>query len=296
MASWYRILRSAQVTLSQRFTVDEVPTDATGPVTVDVKRLDGTTVTSGTATHPGELGLYTFAPPAQPLVDIQTVDWTGTFGGVPIVIRDIAEIVGGFVFDLGTARTRYKLPVAKYSVAHLSTRRTQVEQECEAICFGIAGGRLPSPRAAWVPRFARVTVSGRGTRELLAPHLMVRTIRAVQVAGIAWSQLDVSAVTVSSSGVLTRLFNSPWPVGAQNITLEYEYGMDLPPTEISEAAMYRLRSLLSAADTIIDERAISYNIADGGVYRLSTPSAKRTGVPSIDAVYERNGLSVGAFA
>jgi hypothetical protein len=44
------------------------------------------------------------------------------------------------------------------------------------------------------------------------------------------------------------------------------------------------------AKTGVPDRAISFQVADGGSYRLAMPGAYSTGIPEIDAVYARYSL------
>ena len=274
MPSLIRILQTTQVTVSHTFKVDETATDAAGSVTATVKRLDGTAVASGSATH-GATGVYTYVPPASALLDAWTLDWAGTVAGAAIAVRDYIEQVGGFYFDLAEARSVLSLDGNAYSTATLAAKRTQIEQECDAITF-----------QSFVPRFTRVALSGNDTPYLGTPHGQLRTLRAVTVSGTAWSAPDVAAVGLGEA-MLVRDSGAIWPRGTRNIVVEYEYGADYPPLEISEKAILRLRSTASTGKSNVPERALSFSIGDGGVYRISTPSRQRTGIPDIDAVYER---------
>jgi hypothetical protein len=283
--SLIRILRTAQVTLTHTWYVDETPTDAAGSVTVTVKRLDGTTLASGTAAHPG-VGQYTFTPPAQAQVETYTVDWAGSVAGVTVTARDIVEVVGGFLFGLAEARGKPPpLDVTKYPTTLLASKRIEVEEECELICG-----------QAFVPRFARVVLDGSGTDGLVLPTVNVRAVRAVSVAGTAWAPAEVSALGASDSGVVWRPAGAAWPAGHGNVIMEFEHGMEYPPETIREAAMVRLRTRLNSTDTSVPYRAISWSAQDGGVYRLSTPSRQRTGIPDVDAAYDRFPAGVGGFA
>ena len=282
--SLVRVLRTAAVTLTHTFTVDEVPTDATGNVTATLKRLDGTVVNTATAGHPGDPGVYTYVLPAQSQLDVLTLDWSCTLGGSSILsVRDQVEIVGGFLFSPAEARAAHKQLLSSHTTwptIGLATKGVLVEQECERIC-----------RQAFVPRFARIALSGNNTPSVgipqTLPHTMLRTLRAVSVGGVTWSAPDVAAVGLSDTGVLTRPGGAIWPAGQRNIIVELEYGWDLPPEEVRDAAILRLRSRLTSTTSGIPDRAQSFSVADGGVYRLSTPSAERTGIPDVDAVYAR---------
>jgi hypothetical protein len=280
-----RVMVTSAVTLAHTFSVDAAPADPTSSVTVTVKRLDGTAVTSGTATQgtPSD-GIYTFPLPAQATLDTLTVDWTGTLGGAAFTARDFVEIVGGFIFDLPRAYSmRPVLDPAKYPLEMVADARTEVEQICERICG-----------QAFVPRFSRVALSGRGQARLAIPrsahhgHTMIRQVRAVTVAGVAWSAPDVAAVGFTDTGYLYRPGLVPWPQGFRNIVVEFEHGLDYPPEEISTNGIVHMRTRLTPADTTVPYRALSFTAVEGGVYRLSTPSAERTGIPEVDAAYGRH--------
>jgi hypothetical protein len=283
-----RVLVTTRVTLSHTFQVDGVGTDAAAAVNVTVKRLDGTAVTSGAATV-GTVGdgIYTFELPESAVLDTYTVDWTGTFGGAAVTVRDYVEVVGGFLFGLAEARSmRPPLDATKYPYPMLAEKRIEVEQIAERI----AG-------VAFVPRFERVVLSGRGRRELVVPRLMLRAIRAVRVDGTNWGALDVSGVSFTPSGVLTRLWGSVWPAGSGNIVLEYEHGLDMPAEEARTAGKVHLRSRLTLGDTAVPYRAVSFTFGpEGGVYRMSTPGKDRTGIPEVDAAYLGQQIDVGGFA
>lgn len=280
-----RVLVTTQVTLSHTFAVDEAPTDAAGAVTVTVKRLDGTTIDTATATHPGPAGVYQYVLPARPAVDVLTVDWSGSVAGAAVTVRDIAEVVGGFLFSAGEARQEHKsLTAAAYPPAVMAQKRIWVEQECERLC-----GR------AMVPRFARVACNGNGSRSLLTPHLLLRAVRAVTVDGTVWSSPQLAQVTALDSGIL-YLRSGYWPVGQRNVVVEVEHGEDMPPMEVSEAALTRFRSALTVNKSNVPDRALSYTVMQGGVYRLATPTATTTGIPTVDAAYQGNRLDAGGFA
>lgn len=278
-----RVLVDRAETLSHTFRVGETATDADGTVTVTVKRLDGTVVTSGTASSAGT-GLYTFPLTGQAQVDALTADWAATVAGAARTERDVVEVVGGFYFGLAEARDRHRglADKAKYPTEKLAAARVEVEQECDTITG-----------QAWVPRFARFLLDGSGTDELVVPDMELRTVRAASVAdraGGAFTALSVdqlAAVAALPAGILARDDGSVWPAGRRNILVEYEHGADQPLEEIGTAGMDRLQSKVHQPSSNIPARALSYTIAQGGVYRLSTPGAMRTGIPDIDAVYER---------
>jgi hypothetical protein len=282
MSSLIRILKTTQVTPAHTITVDETLTDAGGAVTVTVKRLDGTAVTSGTATH-GTTGVYSFVLPPSAVVDTWTVDWSGSVAGVTIVVRDYVEIVGDFLFGLPDVRTDMDIK-ASVTAATMAAKRTEVEQTCEKIC-----------RKAWVPRFKRYLLDGSGTTDLIVPDMYVRTVRAVSTAdryGLALTALDagsLAAVAPLPEGVLARDDGGIWPPGRRNVLVEYEHGLDMPPEEIRSNSKLHFRSIVNRPKSGVPERALSYTTPDGGIYRMTLPGQDTTGIPDVDAAYARNG-------
>jgi hypothetical protein len=279
-----RILRTTKVTVTRTFYADEAPINAdSGNVTATLKRLDGTLVNTATAGHPGPVGEYTYPVPASAVLDAFRLEWSGLFGGVTITVYDYVEVVGGFLFGLAEARNRHRglNDTNRYTTDILAEKRTEIEQEFENICG-----------QAWVPRFARFALSGRGYEQLATPVTMLRTLRAVTIGGVAFTQTELDAVSLTDSGILRRPTGSMWPAGYRNVIVEVEHGNDYPPLPISEAGILRLRSRLSTTTTEIPDRAISYSVAEGGTYRLSTPGRQRTGIPEIDGVLERPGYTL----
>lgn len=280
--SLLRVLVTTKVTMSHTFEVDGAPTDAAGAVTVTAKRLDGTTVASGSATHP-ETGRYTFPLPGQAQLDTLTVDWSGDVGGATVTVRDYVEIVGGFIFGLGEARIELGSEASKYSLETLAAKRIEVEQECERI-----------RRQAQVPRFTRLLLDGSGTDELVVPDLELRALRAASVAEraggtfVALTAGELAAVAPLRSGVLARDDGGKWPYGRRNVLVEYEYGLDMPGEGIRSAAKLRLRSRLTMNRSAIPDRALSFTTNEGGTYRLTTAGPRSTGQPDVDAEYLRD--------
>lgn len=272
--SLVRVLATTGVTLTHVFFVDEVATAPTGTLTAVVKRLDGTSIAGSPFTYTVTGTNCSFALPGQDLVDSLTLDWNGTVGGEPVTVRDYVEIVGGFLFGLADARSQLHLDVNTYPTALLAETRTAIEQEFETIC-----------RQAFVPRFAREVLSGYDRAQLGLKNQMIRNIRAVSIGGTAMSAPDVALLGFEDHGVIKR--DALWPAGQNNIVVEIEHGMDYPPHEVSSAGILRMRSRLGMTSSAIPDRAISFTVAEGGVYRLSTPSKQRTGSPEVDGVLER---------
>lgn len=286
----FRVLVTTKLTVSHTFIVDGVATDAAGDaVTGTLKRLDGTAVGAVLNATKTATGKYAVALPASAVLDAWSLDWAGTVAGSAVVIRDYVEHAGGFLFDIGAARAAHRTTAnpwnsARYSDDFLVAKRTAVEQEAEAIAH-----------TAFVPRFARVALDGSGTDSLVVPDMDLRAVRSVKVAdgyGQPYTALgagELAAVAPLDSGVLVRDDGSTWPRGRRNVIAEYEYGQDYTPTEVSDSAIMRLRYMVSSTRTSIPDRAISYTILEGGVYRMAQAGKRSTGSPDIDAAYQRHG-------
>lgn len=284
-----RIPRGSANTIQARFSVDEAPLDSSIPVTIEVVRDNGDVVVpAGTATNTGAVGdgLYEFTllPSHTGLVDILTARWTATLGGEAMTLETRVEVVGGFYFTLadGRASDDALADTVKYPTARLAEARDEVEDECEDIT-----------NVAWVRRYAKVTLSGDGSNNLVLPHYMVRSVRSI-VDGdtTAWTAPQLAALRVSDSGVLSaaRTGAIPFAFGDRNLTVIYEHGYDQPPADLRRASIIRFRSFVFATKSGIPDRATSFVAAEGGNFTLSTPgrAGTPTGIPEVDAAYNRH--------
>jgi hypothetical protein len=298
-----RVLRTTAATLTHAFYVDETLTDLAAPPTVTVNRLDGTQVTTGTSTHT-TTGVYTFTLPGGPSspgsatyqLDYLVVTWAGTLAGAQITVTDEVEIVGGFYFGLAEARASDSslADTVKYPTSLLALRRIQVEQEAEEIM-----------ERAWVPRFRRVSLPGTGRDVQPLQDMDIRTLRAASVAYLtgqtpqALTGSALSMIVVTAEGTLVRPANVPWPVGIGNVIVEYEYGRDFPPEGLRQAMLTRFRNRLNVTKSAIPDRVMSYTTSDGvsaNTFRLSQPGQMTTGLPEVDAEYQRYASARGGFA
>jgi hypothetical protein len=275
----FRVLRTSKATLSRSFHLDEVVTPATGSVMVSATRLDGTSVDAREAVPNGDAYDYEF--PGLDVLDELVVKWSLSVGGDAMVLdADRIQVVGGFYFSLAEGRDadRALSSPDKYPTERLVEKRIETEDECERITG-----------QAWVPRFCRETVSGygRGPLQLRWPH--VRAVRAVSVAGVAYAPAGVAAIGVSNLGLLSR--PSGWPAGHNNIVVEYEHGHDVPNSEIRRAAKLRFKSLMLEGESALPDRAERVVTVDstGGSTLYAAPTAEKTGLPAVDAIYARYG-------
>lgn len=282
----YRVLRTAKATLSRTFYLDEVATPATGPVVVSITRPDGTVVQSGNASDLGD-GAYSYDFAGRDVVDELTVSWSLTIGGDAVVLdQDRIEVVGGFFFGLSEGRAVDKVlaDTTKFPTADLIERRTETEDECERITG-----------QAWVPRFCRETVSGDGSGVLRLSWPLIRSVRAVVVGGVAYAAPVVAALGASDLGLLHRA--AGWPAGHRNIVVEYEHGNDRPTSEIVRASKLRFKSLALEGRSALPDRAERVVTVDqaGGSIVYGQPTAEKTGIPAVDAVYARYPSPVPGF-
>lgn len=286
-----RVARTRAATLSHVFLDgDDAPANSTTPVTVSVTDANGTVVTSGDATAPGDPGLYTFALPPQAQLALLTVAWSATIDGALVVESDAVEIVSGFFFTIPEIRASDATlaDVGKYPNAVLVAARLETEVECEDIC-----------QRAFLPRYWRETLDGTGTSDVLLGKPDVRVIRSASLAprtGQAFVPLttpELAALAVTPDGMLRRTDANFWTEGLANLVLEYEFGLGGPPQPLREAALVRLRSLANKHRSGIPDRASSFTSVDGGTYRLTLPNRGSTGIPEVDAVYQRYGRGAG---
>lgn len=276
-------------------TVDFLDTDgdlaaAVGAVTVTIERADGTDVVTGAATTSPSTGRYQLTT-ALTGADVATLDlltctWSDAGDGSTHQTR--VELVGGFYFTVAEARVLDPSlsSTSTYSAAAIAAARLEVEWEAEVICH-----------RAFVPRFARLTLDGPGDRRIFLPAPFGHDLRNVTTASIDGTALTVAELAALDLGqqptdnFVDRPLGAYWTEGTRNVVLEIEYGLDRPPPELARQAVRRLRSLLNQSKSAVDDRATSFSTADGGgTYQLDTPSAYRTGLPTVDAVYQRYSL------
>lgn len=276
--SLYRVLRTAKATLTRTFYLDEVATDASGSVGVVVSREDGTPVQSIAAVSgPDANHGYSFTFQGSDVLDRLSLTWSATVGGDSIILdQDVIEVVGGFYLGLGEIRDidpvfKGTQGTARYPTQDLIDRRIEVEDEFERIC-----------EQAFVPRFERETLSGNGRGFLKLKWPRVRAVRSVSVGGAVLA----STFGVDRLGLLRR--DVDWPVGVGNVVVEYEHGMDRPPTGIKRASKLRMKSLLLTTKSPLPDRAERIATTDIGTVTLAIASRDSTGIPEVDAELARH--------
>lgn len=273
-----RVLRATTATVALNWLDQEGDlADASGAVTADVHRWDGTVVrTASVMTKPANTtGLYTLdlTPAETAVLDELTVIGTDT-AGVAKAVR--VEIVGGFWFSTTRARNSDKslTDTAKYPTADIVATRQEVEEEAERIIG-----------AAFVPRFRVARLHGQGDNELNLPSFHVRRIRGVLVDGTPLAESAVEGLALHTRTLVRP--DSWFPLGTANVVVAYEHGLDEPPADLRDAAVLRLRTRLNKPRSGVPETAVTFSAAEGGTYGLAVAgrSGWRTGVPDVDSVY-----------
>lgn len=275
--TFLRVKTTTKVTHTKVFYVGSTPTDVdSGDVSVTITRFDGTSVQAASnATHT-TTGTYTFAPNAVALVDAHLMTWSGTLAGAAVQFTDVIDYVGDFYFGLSQAKTAQSI-AATYTDAQIAEARIRAEDECERICG-----------QAMVPRFGWQTVYGTGRSRIHVANRALRTVRAVSVDGVAWTQDQLDDLIPTPWGSIRRKAGAIWPADAR-IRVEFEHGADYPPPEIPPQAMARCKQMLIAPKSGVPDRALSWTTNEGGTYQMSVPSHDKTGDPNVDAVYARWG-------
>lgn len=269
-----RVLRTAKATLVRTFYLDEVGTDPTGVVGVSITRLDGTAVQLGNAAATANPGEVTFTFQGSDTLDELMVTWSATVGGDAIVIdQDRIEVVGGFYFGLaeGRAVDPVLTSITKFPTAKLIDCRIEAEDECERITG-----------QAWVPRFCRETLYADGSGVLQLRWPFVRSVRAVSVNGSAWS-----VPSFSDLGLI--YWSAKAPLHRQPVIVEYEHGHDRPNADITRGAKLRFKSLALEGRSALPDTAERRVVVDqdGSSTVYGAPTAEKTGLPAVDAIYGR---------
>jgi hypothetical protein len=274
-----RVLRTAKTTLSRTFFLDEAPTDATGPVTVAITREGGTPVQSGTASGPTAEHVYSFTFQGSDVLDRLAVTWQATVGGDVIVIdQDVIEVVGGFYFGLAEARAIDVVfaNANRYPTSDVIEVRMQTEDEAETITG-----------QSWVPRFERETLTGFGDRPLRLTHPWLRGVRAMEIGGEPVDPVDLAGIGADPLGLIRDV---EWPYGQGAVVVEYEHGRDRPTPDMVRAAKTRWRSLMFERHTRtpLPDRSEAFTRSEVGLVKYGQETADMTGIPSVDAVYQRH--------
>lgn len=268
-----RVLRNTQRAITVTFYSGSTPVDATGAVTVDITRGDGSSFATGQATVHGasNSGQYTYTLAPQANLDRLTFDFSGTFGGaVQHASPVIVEVVGNVYVPL--AELKAMDGMSSFSDDTVTDTRSAVEDLFERYIGN-----------AYVPRYAHEWAWGDDTTTLWLSSTPVRRLLSVKVNAISTS---FSTWTVQDTGQVLR--DSGTFPSSYRVETTYEYGYDEPDAELRLAAARLVRRLVIGTRSGIPDNAISMTTSEGG-FQLSIAGEQRpTGDPFIDGVLMRH--------
>lgn len=257
-----------------------------GTVTVTVTRADGVVVATGAATTEGSDFKLTYSLSAANNTQLDWLTAVWTDAGDSTTWTTYHEVVGGFYFTAARARELDPTITAyDYSTDVITTLRDEIEREFE------------SPQAcgrAFVPRYVRERLEGEGDEDdlwLSMPDLRrVRSVLAVATDGTTWEpfpQAVVDAIPPSVDGVAC-VEGYVWPDAP--IVIEYECGLDRPPSDVQRAMVRRLRYLAGQPTSGVPDRAMTFSAGNnGGTYGLAVEGRAGfiTAMPDVDLLIKR---------
>lgn len=293
-----QVLKATPATISAEFLDHRgIRTAPSAPVAVSVKRLDGTAVTSGTATIDDTTANFNLSVAQTAQLDWYEATFTDDDGRV--VVTQV-EIVGGFYFTVEEARefSESLSRSDKYDDDKIIKARQEVEERFEVIMLG----------RSFVPRFRRVMMDGPGGYRIELPNPGVTKIRSLSNNGSVFTAEQLQMLTIDPYGIVT--FTGGAFTGAESympgkfwsvpggITVEYEYGETYMPLDLKNAAISYCRYLLSKSNSGVHERATTISNPDGGSSALAVAGRAgfETGLPEIDWVVLSYRTPVSAIA
>lgn len=253
-----------------------------GTTTVTITGADGNVVaTAQTATESSTTHQlsFTLTPTQNNQLDWLTAVWTDA--GDSTSWTTYHEVVGGFYFSVAQARTAdTTLAGVDYPDAALRALRDEVEREFES---DQAIGR------GLVPRYMRERVCD---GYLSKPDLRrVRSITGVLGDGETWTPFTSDQIATIPPSVIGEIVvpGYCWPRG--ECIVEYEYGLDRPPSDLVRAILERLRYLSGRTSSGVPDKALTYsaNGPGGGSYGLAVEGRAGfiTAMPGVDLLIKR---------
>lgn len=287
-----RVLAGIPATISITVLDQDGATNSSpGTVTVEVTKLNGTSVVAAgaSATVVGGVASYTLTAAQVAALDYLKIKWTN---GGQVVATSLVEIVGSYYASvqeiIESDRSLAENP-QRFSPAKI----VQVRNDAEDLFDSITG-------QSWTPRYRMDRIAGSGTAQLILPTRKVRKIRALSVywTGTSYqalTQSELDLISESESGVITRTdgfvwLSSLWRSRWENILVEWEHGADYLPGDLHTAFLTWCRYRLNSGASGIPDRATGIVDAAGSTFRISTPGVGKnswTGIPDVDAVLTR---------
>jgi hypothetical protein len=280
------------------FYSDGTPTDLDGVCTVTLLKPDGTAgPASGAVTHVGAAGSgkYEFTLGSQPELIWYDITWAGLIGGVVTSVTTHVEVVGAFLFTVASLRDTKVAGSKPFNATDFPNsmvldRRAQVTDDFEA-----------KTGYSFVPRFAREVFDGAGQGSLILRKYLCQRLLSVTIDGVAQTATDY---ILADTGLLTSKFGWTFSsLAPQNVAVEYVYGWDRPPAEVSDAGLARAAMLLLPSQ--LGSAAVTVNTPDGNSYSYDQAGQsfgggrRYYGIPKIDSVLSDpayNARRGGVFA
>jgi hypothetical protein len=258
---------------------------AASSVTVTITDSSGTAlVTNGATTNPS-LGVYQYAlTPAQSVVlDQFKATWSATINGLVNSFETYYEIVGGVYFSIAEARSLKVgsgTPLSdatKYPTDMLVEARQEIEEDIERLVG-----------QALVLRGRRVVLDGNGRAEIQLPDLAVQqSIYSVSIDDSAFDVDDLSDLSISDEGYVTRKSRGIFARGRKNVVIHYVHGEPEVSSTAKRLALILLKHRVIPSD--ISDRALIRTDESGSLQFTVADSARRRpfGIPEADALIDR---------
>lgn len=303
MAAVDKILRNSGALLRVTFYVDGVATDADSLPTFAVADEWGDSIQTGTAVATGPTGQYELVFPPKTELHEYAITWTGFFSAIQQSVVTFAETVGNNLFSVQeardfrpegkTVRTGLIADTTKYPTSVIIETREEITE-----LFEVLLGFSPVERSHFV------TIDGNWGRGSDGGINIVTSTSAIRNAGTssdalylkselnAINRIDCEGVTLVLADQDLSVYkygrvhrgNATWPLGEQNIEVQYEHGTMHTPAPIIRAALIMLHAYMVGSDVM--DRSVTHT-DETGTYRLSVPDMARrrtTGIPHVDAI------------
>jgi hypothetical protein len=268
-----RVLRDTRAQPEVTFYVGTTPTNADGAVTVDIFRGDGSIFATDAATTTPGTGRYVYTLAPQSNLERFQIVWEGTFGSVVQRQTSFVEVVGAYYVALADIRALQGLSdVAAFPNAKLAESRQWFEDKAESHC-GVA----------FVPRYARDVLNGKGSSRLKLRHNRPTRIISAKFDGAVQTTTDWDLYEDDGSDGFI-IASSAFPSGYRNIEIIYEHGFDGPDMDMRQAAFTAIRDNALGLASGIPPQATEVR-QEFTTISLSTPGPNApTGIPSVDQV------------
>lgn len=266
-----------------------------GTITVGVVDGNGDeVVASGTAVTDNGDGTYAYTLAAQTNPDLLTVTWTEA-GGTELVTR--LEVVGGLLFTEAQARSFQAKADASTAVTPLKNTSEYTDQMVADERERILNDLENWTNRGWIPRYARVELTGRGGYELdLADgqcrtsdgHVLHRPGRLKDISQILSVTADDTSIATSNfvvRGRKLRRTDNTFPIATIadpfNVVVEYVYGLPYPADGVDRIAMKLLVDRL--VPSAFPDRATSVD-TEFGTTRFVQPGGPMKNVSRVPEV------------